>query len=230
MKKKNLSDGRDKHVQPTHFQISATLPLTRAFEFPMDEDDLTFGASVWESSEPALPPPSQPKFTSPPHDDFDDFGSPTETTRPVSLDDDDFGDFGEFGDAEENAAGPEFSGSETFGEIPVAGPSFQATWEPLHLDPMPDRVDLREQIDEILAPIWGDTDISKVTTNEGIREVEGITQILVNPERYLISCRYADTLIDIQNPTVENFTPCFSNPHHPPNHQTGRVLVYADST
>ncbi|KAJ7129453.1 hypothetical protein C8R44DRAFT_829956 [Mycena epipterygia] len=148
----------------------------------MDEDDLTFGASVWGSSEPALPPPSQPKFTSPPHDDFDDFGSPTETTRPVSEDDDDFGDFGEFGDAEENAAGPEFSGSETFGEIPVAGPSFQATWEPLHLDPMPDRVDLQEQIDEILAPIWGDTDISKVTTTEGIREVEGITQILVNPE------------------------------------------------
>ncbi|KAJ6539555.1 hypothetical protein B0H19DRAFT_961538 [Mycena capillaripes] len=149
----------------------------------MDEDDLAFGASVWGSSEPALPPPSQPNFVSPARfDDFDDFGSPTETTKPVSAEDDDFGDFGDFGDAEENPSGPEFSESEEFGEIPVAGPSFQTSWEALNLDPMPNRVDLREQVDDILAPIWGGTDITKVTTKEGIREVEGINQILVNPE------------------------------------------------
>ncbi|KAJ7180315.1 hypothetical protein C8R43DRAFT_972596 [Mycena crocata] len=150
----------------------------------MDEDDLTFGASVWGSSEPALPPPTQPKFISPPEtklDDFDDFGSPTETAPPVSGEDDDFGDFGDFGDAEESSAGPDFAESEGFGEIPVAGPSFQTTWEPLNLDPLPDRLDLRERVDEILGPIWT-TDISKVTTNEGIREVEGISQILVNAE------------------------------------------------
>ncbi|KAJ7721171.1 hypothetical protein DFH07DRAFT_898392 [Mycena maculata] len=151
----------------------------------MDEDDLAFGASVWGSSEPALLASSSPNLFPPPQaklDVFDDFGSPTETSKPVSEDDDDFGDFGDFGDAEENAAGPEFSGSEVFGEIPVAGPSFQTIWEPLKLDPIPDGVDLREQADEILAPIWGGVDISRVTTNEGIREVEGITQILINPE------------------------------------------------
>ncbi|KAJ7682582.1 hypothetical protein DFH06DRAFT_1161578, partial [Mycena polygramma] len=156
----------------------------------MDDDDLTFGTSVWGSSEPALPPPSQPKFISPPQtqmDDFDDddFGSPTETARPAVEEEEDFGDFGDFGDAEENPPGPEFSESEDFGEIPVAGPSiFQtpSSWDALNLDPMPSREDLREQVDGILAPIWGNTDISQVTTKEGIREVEGINQILVNPE------------------------------------------------
>ncbi|KAJ7498712.1 hypothetical protein FB451DRAFT_1384504 [Mycena latifolia] len=79
--------------------------------------------------------------------------------------------------------GAEFTGSEAFGVVPLAGPSsFPTSWEPLRLDPLPDKGDLREQVDIILAPIWGDVDISSVTTNEGIREVEGITQILVNPE------------------------------------------------
>ncbi|KAJ6628869.1 hypothetical protein B0H10DRAFT_1940237 [Mycena sp. CBHHK59/15] len=139
----------------------------------MEEDDLAFGASVWGSTELA----SQPHFL----DNFDDFGSPTETAPPEV--DDDFGDFGDFGDAEENSAGPEFDDSVEFGEAtPVAGPSFRADWEPLKLDPMPDKEDLPEQVNEILGPIWGEDDISQVTTKEGIREVEGISQILVNPE------------------------------------------------
>ncbi|KAF8195664.1 hypothetical protein K438DRAFT_1587143 [Mycena galopus ATCC 62051] len=150
------------------------------------DDDLTFGSSVWGSSEPVLPPLSQPNFisSSAPLDDFDDdFGSPTtEAANPVADEDDDFGDFGDFGDAEENPPGPEFSESDNFGEIPVAGPSFQTSWDALNLDPMPSKVDLREQVDEVLAPIWGNVDISQVTTKEGIREVEGISQILMNPE------------------------------------------------
>ncbi|KAJ7240354.1 hypothetical protein B0H12DRAFT_1024722 [Mycena haematopus] len=147
------------------------------------DDDLTFGSSVWGLSEPVLPPPSQPNFisSSPRLDDFDDFGSPTETTKPAAEDDDDFGDFGDFGDVEENPPGPEFSESGDF-EIPEAGPSFQTSWKALNLDPMPSKVDLREQVDEMLAPIWGNVDISRVTTKEGIREVEGISQILMNPE------------------------------------------------
>ncbi|KAF7352609.1 hypothetical protein MVEN_01226400 [Mycena venus] len=155
------------------------------------DDDLTFGASVWGSSEPTLPPPAQSKFFTPSAvqmDDFDDdFGSPTETTnnaQPVGGEEDDFGDFGDFGDAEEIPPGPDFNESDDFGnELPVAGPSsFQTSWEPLNLDPMPNKLDLREQVDEILAPIWGGVDISQVTTKEGIREVEGIGQILMNPE------------------------------------------------
>ncbi|KAJ7178935.1 hypothetical protein C8R46DRAFT_1071939, partial [Mycena filopes] len=152
----------------------------------MDEDDLNFG-SVWGSPEPVLLPPSHSNFISPPTprlDDFDDdFGSPTETTNPVTQDDDDFGDFGDFGEADENPPGPEFTESEGFGEIPVAGPSsFHTAWEALNLEPMPSREELRDQVDEILAPIWGHIDISQVTTKESIREVEGISQILINAE------------------------------------------------
>ncbi|KAJ7904737.1 hypothetical protein B0H14DRAFT_3079529 [Mycena olivaceomarginata] len=121
-------------------------------------DDDIFGASVWgSSSEPVFPPPSQPNFISAAQlDDFDDdFGSPTETANPRQ---------------------PAGTG------IPVAGPSFQTSWEPLNLDPLPSKVDLREQVDGILAPIWGNVDISQVTTKDGIREVEGVAQILMNPE------------------------------------------------
>ncbi|KAJ7639021.1 hypothetical protein FB45DRAFT_418502 [Roridomyces roridus] len=154
----------------------------------MEEDDLTFGASVWGSSEPAFPPPaSTPSFAAPEpepeaatFDDFDDFGSPTETTmdqqpQDGGFDDDDFGDFGD----EVSAPGPEFSQHAVFEQAPIAGPS---EWQPLRLAPIPNGVDLREQVDGILGPIWADHDISKVTTNEGIREVEGISQILVYPE------------------------------------------------
>ncbi|KAJ7094568.1 hypothetical protein B0H15DRAFT_830058, partial [Mycena belliarum] len=151
----------------------------------MDEDDLAFGASVWGSSEPSIPPPIPKPFIPPPLaalDDFDDdFGSPT--SKPVAADDDDFGDFGDFDDAEVGPTTADFGGSETFGELPLAGPSSLPTsWEPLRLDSLPDKADLREQVDAILAPIWAAVDISSVTTNQGIREVEGITQILVNPE------------------------------------------------
>ncbi|KAK7054252.1 hypothetical protein R3P38DRAFT_2856114 [Favolaschia claudopus] len=150
----------------------------------MDEDDLTFGASVWGSPEPVLSPPPSFSLSIPSAqlDDFDDFGSPAETAPPAATDDDDFGDFGDFG---EEAAGGGFAASEDFDEIPQAGPSFQTfqtNWEALHLDPMPSPADLREQLDDILAPIWRGVDISQVTTKEGIREVEGIGQILMNPE------------------------------------------------
>ncbi|KAJ7228481.1 hypothetical protein GGX14DRAFT_384937 [Mycena pura] len=148
----------------------------------MDDDDLAFGSSVWGSSEPVLLPPSLSTFISPTEprsDDFDDFGSPTETTKTAAEDDEDFGDFGDFGDAEENPPYSAFGEPEVFGGVPVAGPSFQTTWEPLKLDPIPDRVDLREHVDGLLAPIWSNAD---VLTKEGIREVEGISQILMNPE------------------------------------------------
>jgi hypothetical protein len=171
----------------------------------MDEEDLAF-ASVWGSSEPVIPPPPAKL------DDFDDFGSPIETAQPLAEEDDDFGDFGDFGDDEQTSTGPGFGDSEEFGnEMPVAGPSSHADWEPLNLDPMPDREGLQEQVNHILAPIWGDYDISQVTTKEGIREVEGISQILVNPERYVLLSTVR-TLV--QHLIAGSFIPCFSNPHH----------------
>lgn len=118
-------------------------------------------------------------------DDFDDFG--TAQTAPSDTQDDDFGDFGDFGEAEEMVTPADF-GEDGFGqEVPIAGPSIpDSGWEPLKLDPMPSRDDLRIQLDELLGPIWSE-DISAYTTDEDIRQVEGVSQILVTSERYYFS-------------------------------------------
>ncbi|KAF7301842.1 hypothetical protein MIND_00750000 [Mycena indigotica] len=141
------------------------------------DDDLTFGSSVWGSPDPVLPPLSQSfSAPAPQFDDFDDdFGdsAPVDTTN--TGEDDDFGDFGDFGEAD-GVPDTSFGVALQDTVLPLA---IAAAWEPLKLDPMPDKDDLREQVDTILAPIWRYGD---VTTNEGIREVEGISQILVSPQ------------------------------------------------
>jgi len=154
------------------------------------DDELTFGTSVWGLSEEVdvTPLPLKTLSLIPTSSDlqqddglFDDFnGSVVPNTDMV---DDDFGDFGDFGEAEiVNSTG--FDG---FGEeVPVAGPSSHGEWQPLKLDPFPSRSELIEQVNELLGPIWGYGDPSDILTDEGIREVEGISQILVTPERYLI--------------------------------------------
>ena len=153
------------------------------------DDDLTFGASVWGSTEPVdiLQTSSQTTQQSnqtltterDDFDDFDDFGSPTANTAQISMEDDDFGDFG---DADDSSAPTAFADSTGFAENPIAGPS-RVGWEPLHLDPFPGRDELVEQIDEIMEPIWRTYPASEYTTGEGIRDVEGANQILVTSER-----------------------------------------------
>jgi hypothetical protein len=153
------------------------------------DDDLGFGASVWDApSEPVIIPSSSklplPVLSVPSadtFDDFDDFGTPAETPSA----DDDFGDFGDFGEATDAANSADFGEQVGFGEeVRILG-SYKMIWEPLRLDSMPSRADLETQVDDILAPIYGSDDISKVTTADGIREVGGIGQILMTPERYL---------------------------------------------
>lgn len=140
------------------------------------DDDFTFGASVWGTPDPAAPVVVKPPSPIP-DDDFDDFGSPPQAAQ-VTDDDDDFGDFGDFGDAQEIPPSSGFSGFE-----PVAGPSSYGDWEPLKLAPMPGRPELEDDINTILGPLWGAQPISEVTTDDEIREREGINQILVTPER-----------------------------------------------
>jgi Domain of unknown function (DUF5102) len=149
------------------------------------DDDLTFGTSVWDSSDPVFPPSNEGiiSIAPPTHtnssdqfDDFDDFGPPAPTT--TAEESEDFGDFGDFGEVQE-ANVQDFNHEVFTDEVPAPGPSY----EPLKLDPMPSRADLIKQVDDILGPIWGDVDISQVTTREGIRQVEGIGQILDTPER-----------------------------------------------
>jgi len=113
-----------------------------------------------------------------PFDDFDDFGHAVQTSM---QENDDFGDFGEFGFAQEEIA--EGFPSDGFTEEDRAPVPVSASTQRLILDPMPSREELEKQVNDILRPIWGDVDISEVTSQKKIREVEGIGQILVTPER-----------------------------------------------
>lgn len=149
------------------------------------DDDLTFGASVWAASEPlntnSIIKSDQPlNFDGAIADDFDDFGALDEAPG-TDLKDDDFGDFGDaddFGDAEGSSLA--FGEAVAFEEdFRIPGPSSQS-WRPLQLDPFPSRPSLEQELNETLGPLWNCEDISLVTTDEAIREVEGPAQILVS--------------------------------------------------
>ncbi|KXN89563.1 hypothetical protein AN958_05430 [Leucoagaricus sp. SymC.cos] len=149
------------------------------------EDDLTFGASAWGSAtsdgvSPIKPsislstqPPSAPEseFDDSGFDDFEDFN--TAPTSAVEMHDD-FGEFEEFG---ETAVVTTRSNDQAF----LSGPP-QQDWRTLRLEPLPERPELEAEIHSILEPIWAGEDISRVTTDDPIREVEGNAQILVTPE------------------------------------------------
>lgn len=145
------------------------------------DDDLTFNASVWAESTP-VEIASTSKGTSSPSleyetpDDFDDFGPPDESDK-EAIEDDDFGDFGDFGEA--NADESLVLEDVNFEQLPLPGPS---NWRPLQLDPFPSRSSLENEINETLVPIWQYENISDVTTDEQIREAEGIAQILLTPD------------------------------------------------
>lgn len=159
------------------------------------EDDV-FGTAVW--STPSYPPATTTTQQStsitlplPPRpsddfaglqdqfDDFDNFGAPTETVDGGGVDDDDFRDFGDFGDVEivEEGTTPDGFG---FEQTPALASAI-----PLQLDPMPDKGELRRQVDELLGPVLGSVDWNFVT-DEPIREREGPDQILVTPERWVL--------------------------------------------
>ena len=141
------------------------------------DDDLTFSASVWAASTPldtATSWVTSPLKLDATNDDFDDFGPPEGSDR-EAIEDDDFGDFGDFGEAHE---GESLALDVNFEQLPA--PSH---WHPLQLNPFPSRSSLENEINEILLPIWQDEDISDVTTDEHIREAEGISQILLTPDR-----------------------------------------------
>ncbi len=163
------------------------------------DDDITFGVSVWGSSAPVSilqdkpfddrAPSTIDPFHSQPvddhFDDFDDFGPPAQDLA-SSTDDDDFGDFGDFDTTETIPSGDSFGDELGFAvDASIAGPSSYTNWEPLRLDPAPSRSHLVQDIDDILGPLWP-TSIAEVTTDDPIREMEGISQILVTSERFAL--------------------------------------------
>ncbi|KAK0453877.1 hypothetical protein EV421DRAFT_1958109 [Armillaria borealis] len=150
------------------------------------DDDITFGVSVWGSSAPVSilqdkpfddrAPSTIDPFHSQPvddhFDDFDDFGPPAQDLA-SSADDDDFGDFGDFDTTETIPSGDSFGDELGFAvDASIAGPSSYTNWEPSQLV---------QDIDDILGPLWP-TSIAEVTTDDPIREMEGISQILVTSE------------------------------------------------
>lgn len=162
------------------------------------EEDLTWGSSVWAAdSGPSITAtttkPRPPSIEVPPpptpfdqgtagFDDFDDFSAPTETTEEgATVADDDFGDFEDFEDGDVQPASA-FGDVHSFNE---AGPStfaaFEQPWQPLQLDPLPSRQELRGEVDDLLAPLWQGEDIAAITTDDPMRDVEGIGQILITP-------------------------------------------------
>ena len=150
---------------------------------PSMDDDITFGASVWGASEPVDLQKTSSSIALTTQEitfnDFHDFGPSAEAASNDARDD----DFGDFGDAEYSAQ-EGFDESIDFEEqTQMAGPSSLRQWRPLQLNPFAGRQQIEEEIYEILALEWEDEEISYITTNEGIREVEGIGQILLTPER-----------------------------------------------
>jgi hypothetical protein len=157
-------------------------------------------------STPAVfpPKPAVPKFDTddafdtndgdfgPPADDgfgdFDDFGAPASSQ---TLDDD-FGDFGDFGDGD---AGGGFGAGPSNGFVDAANGEFgqggfgmgdvkaSSRWQPLDVDPLPPPQEFAEQVKELLKPIWAHLQPDEFLSDEPERQVEGIAQILVTPER-----------------------------------------------
>ncbi|KAI0317936.1 hypothetical protein OF83DRAFT_1171561 [Amylostereum chailletii] len=175
------------------------------------EDDFTFG-SVWatDNATPSAfvvsPPPAAFPSLIPAEDDpFDDFGEPS--LEPVaSADDDDFGDFGDFGEGDDGGGFADDAGFED--QAHMAGPSSSGAWGPLRLDPPPPFEELEEQIEDILGPLWMHDDPSQAFTDDDIREVGGLNQLLITPESRILY----QTLFASSPP-----------PAHPPNWTRTRI-------
>ena len=130
-------------------------------------------------------------FGAPADDGFGDFDDFTAPTAGQTLNDD-FGDFGDFGDANGgdafvagggngfmDAAQVEF-GPGGFGVEDVKASTH---WQPLEVDPLPSPQELSERLGELLGPLWSHLKPDEFLSNEPERQVEGIAQILVTPER-----------------------------------------------
>jgi hypothetical protein len=149
----------------------------------MDED---FGTSMWATatsdklslSSPDYPTFPQPSLAVDQFDDLDGFGTQNDVS--AEDDDDEFGDFGEFGQAE--GVTEDIGNSGHFSE-PAAGSLSSWDWEPLQLDPHLSQQTLEAQIEEILGPLWNTDDTSQALTDEDVREVGGLAQVLVTPDR-----------------------------------------------
>jgi hypothetical protein len=126
-------------------------------------------------------------------DEFDDF-TPVPVTAGATGggEDDDFGDFGDFGDPEPVAdvtTEPDaFSTSMDddgfgFDDGNVFQPGKTAGWGPIRVKPLPDPLELSQQVRELLAPVLRGPGVDALLSGEGVRQMESSTQLLLTPER-----------------------------------------------
>jgi hypothetical protein len=178
------------------------------------DDDFGFGASVWATAstdestsktvkrlsgpEIALfassskSPPAQAAFDdADPFDDNDDFnfGATTQVTANTGGDDDDFGDFGDFDEGGGGTSLGTFAQDDTFGNEGGLQDFESLDWSALRLDPLPSTSELKDDVDRILRPLWQQVDASVNFSDEDIRQVGGINQVLVTHERYACSAQ-----------------------------------------
>ncbi|KIM25515.1 hypothetical protein M408DRAFT_331080 [Serendipita vermifera MAFF 305830] len=152
---------------------------------------MDFGASAVWGDAPSLSTTTQPTATvslfAPPKDDpfdeFDDFGDAKEAEPSQAMDDDDFGDFGDFADetVATNGQGHDH-GAFGFADDELQTSTLQKSWSPLSLDPMPNSIELTEQVQELLSNVVQGSDIDFMLTGDGIRQIESPTQLLVSPD------------------------------------------------
>jgi len=105
---------------------------------------------------------------------------------------DDFGDFGDFGDpepvaaiaAQPNAFSTHMEDDEFgFGDENVFQPAKMAGWQPIRVKPLPDPLELSQQLRDLLAPVLRGPDVDALLSGEGIRQIESSAQLLITPER-----------------------------------------------
>lgn len=179
-------------------QSSNQLCYYNLFLFTKLMDDFDLGASVWESTaEPndrlGTGGKAGPSFIIQPSllqaddggaaFDDDDFNFDAPSAAAVNNRDDDFGDFGDFGVALQEASSSTFVQSPSFDEDGGFFAPQGIDWDGLQLNPVPSHRELRNEIEEILRPLWDSVDSSEYLTDENIRQMAGLSQILVTSER-----------------------------------------------
>ena len=158
-------------------------------------DGLDFEASVWASaadpnhdmkagpsSFTVQPFPSHNEDEAAFDDDDFDFDAPARAA-PADAGDDELGDFGDFDNALQETDTSAFVQTTTFeGDGGFFTPR-SLDWEALQLDPLPSHAMLRNRVEGLLQPLWESVDSSEYFSDENIRQVGGLNQVLVTGER-----------------------------------------------
>lgn len=197
-----------KSSKPSEPNNDATAPShTQTLSFSVDD-------AFDDKSAPTTPGFFSTKFSGANADSLNDFDGGVNGTRPTADDgfgdfgdddfeapsasgqtlDDDFGDFGDFGDGADGGgfdtgASNEFGGTaqDQFGSSGFGTGVFEAPahWRPLQVDPLSEPRELAEELKELLGPIWAHLRPDELLSDEPERQVEGVAQVLVTPERYV---------------------------------------------